>query len=189
MCYFDWCFKGGTLYLEWKRRYTIWNRAQKHGGHNIGHKSTFGRSFVIFCFCGISNLHLCWNNYHFVKLYIGAARIAYFCPKRILIANTRVLRRLNGVSDWYLGWCEIYNLQNGGILRLENGLSGLIALLGKSYLPVEYGNAPYIFWNASHIHTNCEPHLEKCKAHFWLFHTELLQRWAKGGQWRCECEL
>ena len=144
----------------------------------------------------ISNLHLCWNNYHFVKLYIGAVRIAYFCPKRILVANARVLRRLNGVSGWYCVWCEICDLQNGGILRLGNGLSGVIALFGKSYLPVEYGNAPcffsnapYIFWKASHIHTNCEPHLKKCKAHFWIFHAELLQRCAKGGQWRCEYEL
>ena len=144
----------------------------------------------------ILNLRLCWNNYHFVKLYIGAARIAYFCPKRILAANTRVLRRLNGVSSWYCGWCEICNLQNGGILRLGNGVVGVIALFGKSYLPVEYGNAPYffsnapyIFWKASHIHTNCEPHLKKCKAHFWIFHAELLQRGAKSGQWRCGCEL
>ena len=137
-----------------------------------------------------------FNNYHFVRLYIGVTRIAYFCPKRIWVVNTRVLRRLNGVSDWYLGWCEIYNWQNGGIPRSENGLVGVIVALRKSYLPVKYGNAPcfssnvpYIFWKASHIHTNSEPHLEKCKAHFWLFHTELLQRCAKGGQWRCECEL
>ena len=196
MCYFDWCFKGGTLYLEWKRRYTIWNRAQKHGGHNIGHKSTFGRSFVIFCFCGISNLHLYRKNYHFVKLYIGVARIAYFCPKRVLIANTRVLRRLNGVSDWYCVRCVICNLRNGGILRVGNGVVGVIALFGKSYLPFKYGNAPCffsnapcIFQNASHIHINCEPHLKKCKAHFWIFHAELLQRGKEIGQWRCGCEL
>lgn len=59
-----------------------------------------------FVFCGISLLFfvvsrffVLLKNYHFVKLYIGAARIAYFCPKRILVANTRVLRRLNGVSN------------------------------------------------------------------------------------------
>ena len=157
----------------------------------------------IFVFCGI----LFWlfvaaekthwsNNYHFVKLYIGASRIAYFCPKRILVANTRVLRRMNGVSDWYCVLYRICDLQNEGILRLKNGLSGVKAVLWKSYLPVEYGNAPYffsnapyIFWNASHIHTNCEPHLKKCKAHFGIFHTELQQRSAKTGQWKYECEL
>ena len=84
--------------------------------------------FVIFCFCGISILHSGWNNYHFVKLYIGAARIAYFCPKRILVANTRVLRRLRGISDWYCGLYRICNLQNEGILRLRNGVVGVIAV-------------------------------------------------------------
>ena len=77
----------------------------------------------------ILNLHLCWNNYHFVKLYIGAARIAYFCPKRILAANTRVLRRLNEINGWYCGLYSMYNLQNRGILRVKNGLSGVIAVL------------------------------------------------------------
>ena len=68
--------------------------------------------------------HLCWNNYHFVKLYIGGARIAYFCPKRILVANTRVLRCLNGISSWYCERYRICNWQNGGILRLGNGFVG-----------------------------------------------------------------
>jgi len=68
--------------------------------------------------------HLCWNNYHFVKLYIGAVRIAYFCPKRILVANTRVLRRLNGISSWYCEQYRICNWQNGGILRVGNGVVG-----------------------------------------------------------------
>ena len=77
----------------------------------------------------ILNLRLCWNNYHFVKLYIGAARIAYFCLKRILAANTRVLRRLNEIGDWYCGLYRICGLQNGGILRVENGFVGVIAVL------------------------------------------------------------
>ena len=66
----------------------------------------------------------------------------------------------------------------------------------KSYFPFNYenapcffSNAPYIFLKARHIHTNCEPHLKKCKAHFWIFHTELQQRSAKTGQWNYEYEL